>query len=212
MGTSPRRSSARRARGDLDRQRQGLHQPFGRNADRGALRQDLSRERDHPSPHAPPSPTTTGKIERFHRTLRREFLNERIFASLDGPSENSTRGSLDYNTERPHQRHRHGRPRSSDSPGARSRRAPTRPRVLHEDRSGDDWVSRTVSLNGTISVANQVFSVGKHRSGTMVDIHIPEKMLEAWDGNELLKAVLRQTKGVIRKKHAEQHAPHKPIN
>ncbi len=32
---------------------------------------------------APHSPTTTGKVERFHKTLRREFLAERVFASLE---------------------------------------------------------------------------------------------------------------------------------
>ncbi len=31
---------------------------------------------------APRSPTTTGKIERFHRTLRSEFLTGRTFADL----------------------------------------------------------------------------------------------------------------------------------
>jgi transposase InsO family protein len=31
---------------------------------------------------APRSPTTTGKIERFHRTLRQEFLTGRVFADL----------------------------------------------------------------------------------------------------------------------------------
>ena len=31
---------------------------------------------------APRSPTTTGKIERFHRTLRQEFLTSRVFPDL----------------------------------------------------------------------------------------------------------------------------------
>jgi transposase InsO family protein len=31
---------------------------------------------------APRSPTTTGKIERFHRTLRSEFLTGRVFADM----------------------------------------------------------------------------------------------------------------------------------
>ena len=32
---------------------------------------------------APGSPTTTGKIERFHRTLRTEFLSGRLFSCLE---------------------------------------------------------------------------------------------------------------------------------
>jgi transposase InsO family protein len=53
---------------------------------------------------APASPTTTGKVERFHLTLRRELLDGReLFESL-----NQAQGALDvfvadYNGERPHQ-------------------------------------------------------------------------------------------------------------
>ncbi len=32
---------------------------------------------------APRSPTTTGKVERWHKTLRREFLNGKVFESID---------------------------------------------------------------------------------------------------------------------------------
>lgn len=51
----------------------------------------------------PRSPTTTGKIERFHRTLRAEFDTSRVFSSL-----RTAQGALDewvryYNDERPHQ-------------------------------------------------------------------------------------------------------------
>jgi transposase InsO family protein len=52
---------------------------------------------------APRSPTTTGKVERFHKTLRAEFLTGKIFASVE-----EAQAALDvwvthYNTERPHQ-------------------------------------------------------------------------------------------------------------
>ena len=53
---------------------------------------------------APRSPTTTGKIERFHQTLRRELLDDaRPFASLleaQAALDDWVRG---YNAERPHQ-------------------------------------------------------------------------------------------------------------
>src|ERR1700744_2459613 len=62
--------------------------------------------REHGIEHlltAPYSPATTGKIERFHRTLRAEFDTARVFPSL-----RAAQGALDewvahYNTERPHQ-------------------------------------------------------------------------------------------------------------
>ena len=51
----------------------------------------------------PRSPTTTGKIERFHRAIRTEFRTDRAFASLPRRRPSSTNGSSDYNTNRPHQ-------------------------------------------------------------------------------------------------------------
>ena len=43
---------------------------------------------------APRRPTTTGKIERFHRTLRQEFLTGRVFDDLASrPGTSSTPGS-----------------------------------------------------------------------------------------------------------------------
>src|ERR1019366_1020245 len=52
---------------------------------------------------APASPTTTGKIERWHYTLRREFVGENTFTSLEDLQEKLNAWVHDYNTERPHQ-------------------------------------------------------------------------------------------------------------
>jgi transposase InsO family protein len=156
---------------------------------------------------APASPTTTGKIERFHRTLRHEFLAGQIFPSLHIAQKELDTWVGDYNTERPHQSLGMAAPVQRFHAGVE----PTAPplaldlRVITEDRSGDDWVNRTVSVNGTISVSNQVFSVGKQRAGAIVDVRILEKLLEVWDGNELIKSVLRTTTGEVRKKKSEVH-------
>jgi transposase InsO family protein len=156
---------------------------------------------------APASPTTTGKIERFHRTLRSEFLGGQIFPSLRVAQKELDAWVHDYNTNRPHQSLSMATPaerfhiRTEDSV---PRLAPDL-RVLSDDRSSEDWVSRTVTVNGVISVSNQNFSVGKHRAGTTVDVHVLENFLEVWDGAELVKSVLRTSKGVVRKKRAEQH-------
>jgi transposase InsO family protein len=156
---------------------------------------------------APGSPTTTGKIERFHRTLRTEFLSGRLFSCLEVAQKELDDWVADYNTERPHSAVGMAAPAERFSrrfePGAPVLGADLR--ALAEDRSGDDWVSRTVSACGTISVSNQVFSVGKHRQGDTVDIHVTDQLLEAWSGMELLKTVLRTSKGVVRKKRAETH-------
>jgi integrase-like protein len=49
------------------------------------------------------SPTTTGKIERFHQSLRHEFLADRTFDSLEAAQAELDAWVADYNTARPHQ-------------------------------------------------------------------------------------------------------------
>src|SRR5438093_387970 len=49
------------------------------------------------------SPTTTGKIERFHQSLRREFLADRTFPSMAAAQAALDAWVTDYNTTRPHQ-------------------------------------------------------------------------------------------------------------
>jgi len=158
---------------------------------------------------APRSPTTTGKIERFHRTLRTEFLSGRLFASLDVAQAELDAWVVSYNTDRPHQSLNMATPAERFGTGSDGcPRPPLDTRAIVEDRTGDDWVSRQVSSAGTISVSNQVFSVGKHRGGTIVDVRVRQDLLEVWDGTELIKSVLRTSKGVVRKKKAEYHHWH----
>ena len=53
---------------------------------------------------APRSPTTTGKIERFHRSMRAEFLsNKPAFSNLRTAQQALDEWVQDYNTARPHQ-------------------------------------------------------------------------------------------------------------
>lgn len=52
----------------------------------------------------PASPTTTGKVERFHQTLRRELLDDAgVFDSLDAAQKAVDGFRHEYNTDRPHQ-------------------------------------------------------------------------------------------------------------
>jgi transposase InsO family protein len=49
------------------------------------------------------SPTTTGKIERWHKTLRREFLDGEVFDSIEDAQARLDAWVKHYNHERPHQ-------------------------------------------------------------------------------------------------------------
>jgi transposase InsO family protein len=141
----------------------------------------------------PRNPTTTGKIERFHRTLRMEFDTRQVFTNLK-----TAQGALDewvtyYNTGRTHQALGDATPASRFQPAART---------LLPERNGEQWVSRSVSRNGVVCVGWQQVSVGKNYSGSACDVLVSDKLLQFWVGNELLKTVARTTTGEIRKKHA----------
>jgi transposase InsO family protein len=51
----------------------------------------------------PRSPTTTGKVEPWHKTLRREFLNGKVFDSIEDAQAQLDVWVEHYNHERPHQ-------------------------------------------------------------------------------------------------------------
>ena len=149
---------------------------------------------------APRSPTTTGKIERFHRTLRQEFLTGRVFADLGSAQAELDAWIASYNAERPHQALGMATPTSRFSVPDRGR-APDAS-ALQPERSGQEWISRLIAANGIVSVAWQQVSCGKHRAGRRVDIHLQGPTMQIWDGDELLKTVLRDNRREVRKKHA----------
>jgi Integrase core domain len=157
---------------------------------------------------APASPTTTGKIERFHRSLRTEFLAGRIFTDAAEAQADLDAWVEQYNSRRPHQgiamatpAERFGAPR----PAAATTAAEARPlseQAMMDERTGEQWVARRVAANGIISVGWQVFSVGKHRAGDTVDVFVGPQLLHVWSGKDLIKTVIRTSKGAIRKKRA----------
>jgi len=140
----------------------------------------------------PRSPTTTGKIERFHRTLRAEFDTARVFSSL-----RVAQGALDewvthYNIQRPHQSLDYATPleRFAPAPASVSETAPAnRAPVVRsgKDRSDEGWVTRKVTANGVVCVDWQQVSVGKHRAGSRCDVLATDQLLQFWIGDELLK-------------------------
>ena len=75
---------------------------------------------------APRSPTTTGKVERWHKTLRREFLDGKVFDSIDDAQAQLDVWVEHYNHERPHQSHRDGAAVRT-VPARRAPRQPAKP-------------------------------------------------------------------------------------
>lgn len=158
----------------------------------------------------PRSPTTTGKIERFHRTLRAEFDTARRFRSL-----RAAQGELDewvahYNQQRPHQA------LDFATPASRFHRSTGRGSVLvtyhpdrpdHVDRTGPGWVTRKVASNGVVCVAWQQVSVGRHHAGARCDVLVTDDLLQYWVGDQLLKTVARTSRGEVRTKRTAGTSP-----
>ena len=93
----------------------------------------------------PHSPTTTGKIERFHRTLRIEFDTRQVFGSLALAQQALDEWVAYYNTQRGHQSLNDATPASRFEVAERSARAP----AMRAERSGEQWVCRTRDRIGT---------------------------------------------------------------
>ena len=156
------------------------------------------------------SPTTTGKIERFHQSLRKEFLDHRSFPSIKAAQVELDAWVIEYNTNRPHQA------LEMATPAERFRLAPetkgklSEPVESQEDKRGQ-WVLRRVGSNGVVSVDNQMFSVGNAFKGQLVDAFIDQSVIQVWSKNHLIKTVARERTGPVRKIRADGlHVKHQP--
>jgi transposase InsO family protein len=144
---------------------------------------------------APYSPTTTGKVERFHRTYRDEFLvdHDRQHATIEEAQAALDAWVVKYNTERPHQS-------LGDRPPA-ERFALAAPRVPVDTTvevaepapsSRPPGVSRWVDQRGSIGLNSFRYRVGPSFAGESVEVVVQGGLVE----------VLH--KGVLVATHAER--------
>ena len=152
----------------------------------------------------PRSPTTTGKIERFHRTLRTEFDTSQVFRTLKIAQQALDEWVEDYNRRREHSSIGDVVPAQRFDATDQPARLPDQRRP---QRAGEQWVCRHVARNGVVCVDYQQVSVGKHYAGSACDVLATDQLLQFWIGNELVKTVARTNTGDIRKKHAARTAP-----
>ena len=155
----------------------------------------------------PRSPTTTGKIERFHRAIRTEFRTDRAFASVQALQAELDEWVHDYNTERPHQALDMATPAQRfwrEDPAAVSALRPVmdRPTRPHTARGDGYWVSRRASTVGVVTVNWQQVCLGVAAAGRAIDVWVTEEVLQCFDGDQLLRTSARTTEGTVRKKRA----------
>ncbi|MGH2806172.1 MAG: IS481 family transposase [Actinomycetota bacterium] len=128
---------------------------------------------------APYSPTTTGKVERFHRTLRKDFFAENSFETIEEMQAGLDAWVVNYNNEREHQS-------LGDVPPIR-RFELARPPSL-EVIDGDvaveaepepirKVVTRRVDMHGRISILKFRYHVGRHLAGEAVTIESADGLL-----------------------------------
>jgi hypothetical protein len=144
---------------------------------------------------APYSPTTTGKIERLHKTMRKEFFTDKTFESIEDMQAALDTWIADYNNEREHQS-------LGDVPPIR-RFELARPASL-EIIDGDvaeqeppapppKVVTRRVDRAGRISILKHRYHVGRHLTGEAVTIASSDGLLHV------------SHNGVVVATHARRH-------
>jgi transposase InsO family protein len=149
---------------------------------------------------APRSPTTTGKVERFHKTLKKDFLAGKTFESVEEAQSAVDGWVVEYNTERPHQGI------GMVPPIRRFELAVTEPfHVVSVDEPsepvpevvvGERRVTRRVGKGGRISLANHPYHVGRWLAGETVDVVVTSDGL-----------VEISHRGVLVATHAVRHPP-----
>jgi hypothetical protein len=153
----------------------------------------------------PRSPTTTGKIERFHRSLRLEFGTDRVFADVAEVQAELDDWVHDYNTNRPHQGidmevpgHRFQR---GDLASVTPLRASTEVRPA-ASRGDGTWVARRASAVGVVCVNWQQVCLGIAAARRNIDVWVTADVMQFFDGDQLLRTEKRTTTGEVRKKRA----------
>jgi hypothetical protein len=158
----------------------------------------------------PYSPTTTGKVERWHQTLQTEFLDDAgPFASIAAAQAAVDAWRQEYNTDRPHQsldmatpaeRFRPSagsdddlplwapadlQPISCPAPGSADTAAPAEP-VSWPDAIE---VDRVVPASGNMAVGPQQFWLGPARAGQLVRFWIDTATVHLSTGGWRIKTV-----------------------
>jgi transposase InsO family protein len=155
----------------------------------------------------PRSPTTTGKVERFHRALRTEFRTDRTFTDLAAAQAELDEWVEEYNHRRPHQAldmavpaDRFERPTAAPVTVLRTTADTRRP---VDGRGDGTWVARRASAVGAVTVNWQQVCLGAAAGGRPIDVWVTDQVLQFFDGDQLLRTEKRTTTGEVRKKRAQ---------
>ncbi len=163
---------------------------------------------------APYSPTTTGKIERFHKTLRAEFLleHDRRHASVEELQAAVDVWVEQYNTERPHQSCGGRPPAERFALAAASGLAvvdESASAVLPAQRvvSRPGGVARWVNAHGRISLAGFDYPVGASFAGEPVEVVVAGGLVEVFHAGVLVATAVQRLKADQQDRGIRPRAP-----
>jgi transposase InsO family protein len=156
----------------------------------------------------PRSPTTTGKVERFHRAIRTEFRTDRTFTSIETVQAELDEWVHDYNTNRPHQALDMATPAArffaeQQAPVSVLRVSSDRPARPAAARGDGSWVARRASAVGVVCVNWQQVCLGVAAAGHDIDVWVTGDVLQFYDGDHLLRTAARTSQGTVRVKRSQ---------
>jgi transposase InsO family protein len=117
----------------------------------------------------PRSPTTTGKVERWHKTLRSEFLTGKVFDSIEDAQAQLDGWVEVYNYQRPHQSIGKVPPFERFKLAAVTA-GPVETAAPPEPVSAGPVTTRRVNADGTISFATATYKAGRWLAGQSVEV------------------------------------------
>jgi hypothetical protein len=147
----------------------------------------------------PHSPTTTGKVERWHKTLRVEFLSGKVFDSIEDAQVQLDAWVDGYNHRRPNQAI------GEVPPFQRFRLATVSARPLAAAQAdaraelNEPVTTRRVSTAGTISFATASYKAGRWLAGQTVEVVCDGGLLQLFH------------RGVLVATHARRHPVDKQV-
>ena len=140
---------------------------------------------------APRSPTTTGKVERWHKTLRQEFLADKVFDSVEDAQTQIDAWVRKYNFERRHQGI------GDVVPWERFRLAGEDHTEAVDSTLVEPSTTRKVGSHGKISFASELYKVGVWLAGETVEVAVADGLVSV------------HHRGVLVATHAQRHRPAK---
>ena len=135
------------------------------------------------------SPTTTGKIERFHRTLREELLTGRRFTDIDVAEAAIDAWAATYNQDRPHQSLGMLTPLTRFHAARPAQLQDVQPITFNETCVE---VQRRVATRGHVGIAGLQYAVGCAYAGRLVTVRIEETVVHVLLDGKLIKTLPRR--------------------